>query len=164
MLSALRNGRVDHALLAAQAMQYELRHGPLPAYKPPNSVGLHPTSIAHDDAPQAAGPTASEFPQQLRILSLNTWMSFMIGGSNRMQRMDLMLDHIRTFQHGPDTDTEHQPRPTGHILQCPYDVIVLQELFTLGAGTQRGVQSRHAVRMTRAMTDLGFQNDPRKLG
>ena len=75
---------------------------------------------AHRPSPNAIirTPTANDADsgelQWLRVLSLNTWCSHFLGGPARAERLQLLLDHVEQA--------------------ADYDVLVLQELFTFGAG------------------------------
>lgn len=90
--------------LLGRALQNNCNVQP-PAY----SLGLR---VLRDEPKSLAGGQK----KTLRIFNQNIWNSHFLGGPNRAERMQLLVDHLDTEQ---------------------YDVCVFQELFTFGLGPVR---------------------------
>lgn len=95
METALKQGSLTHAVLAVQALWRELVNPPAP-WIPQNPAAAAPSPYLFPHPEQSPPtPTPTDCPHDpLRILSLNTWNSFLIGGPDRTARADLVLNHL----------------------------------------------------------------------
>ena len=97
----------------------------------------HPRPYRH---PTAISSIESDVTDNtIRIFNMNTWMSFFVGGPNRRQRMNRMLEYL-------------------HEKNNEFDVLTFQELFTF-ALKRRRILRQDLNYVVDALRDVGYVHD-----